>query len=82
VGNLQVSTGYLRLFARNYLQIQINPFPQVLSDPGRHIRILQIPAGTYRYLTCHHSWEIIHTDLGLDFLMENTCRSDVNQPIG
>jgi len=45
VGDLQVSIGYLRLSARNYLRIQINIFPQVLSDPGRHIKILQIPAG-------------------------------------
>jgi len=49
-GDLQVSTDYLRLSARNYLQIthpqiQIKPFPQVLPDLGRHIRILQKPAG-------------------------------------
>jgi len=42
--NLQVSTDDLRLPARNYLQIRIKPFPQVLSDLGRHIRILQKPA--------------------------------------
>ena len=52
-GDLQVSTDYLRLPARNYLQIthlqiQIKPFPQVLSDLGRHIRILQKPAGYLR----------------------------------
>jgi len=49
-GDPQVSTDYLRLPARNYLQIthpqiQIKPFPQVLPNLGRHIRILQKPAG-------------------------------------
>ena len=49
-GDLQVLTGYLRLPARDYLQIthlwiQINLFPRVLPDLGRHTRILQIPAG-------------------------------------
>ena len=44
------SAGINRLPAKKYLQIthlriRINLFPQVLPDLGRHIRILQVPAG-------------------------------------